>query len=72
MTLKIGFHSDSYPEQTTLEKTESNTQSKAVKSLVQVHFPSRNMTLSYYNDMFDLHRGDIVYVDGKLEGTVAE
>lgn len=26
------------------------------------------MTLSYYNDAFDLHRGDIVYVDGKLEG----
>ena len=26
------------------------------------------MTLSYYNDQFDLHRGDIVYVDGKLEG----
>ncbi|MBR4889483.1 MAG: hypothetical protein IKU17_10090 [Clostridia bacterium] len=26
------------------------------------------MTLAYYNDQFDLHRGDIVYVDGKLEG----
>ena len=68
MTLKIGFNSDKYAEQTTLEKTESNALSKAVKSLVQVHFPSRNMTLAYYNDIFDLHRGDIVYVDGKLEG----
>lgn len=24
--------------------------------------------LAYYNDQFDLHVGDIVYVDGKLEG----
>ena len=26
------------------------------------------MTLSYYNDLFDLHRGDLVFVVGKLEG----
>lgn len=38
------------------------------KSLVQVHFDERNMTLAYYNDRFDLHRGDVVYVEGKLEG----
>lgn len=38
------------------------------KSVVEVYFPSRNMTLAYYNDRFDLHRGDLVYVDGKLEG----
>lgn len=24
------------------------------KSLVDIYFPQRNMTLSYYNDMFDL------------------
>ncbi len=38
------------------------------KSLVQVHFDERSMTLAYYNDRFDLHRGDVVYVEGKLEG----
>ena len=38
------------------------------KSLVQVHFPGRGMALSYYNDQFDLKVGDLVYVDGKLEG----
>lgn len=38
------------------------------RSVVRVHFPQRNMTLAYYNDRFDLHRGDLVYVDGKLEG----
>lgn len=39
-----------------------------VKSVVQIHFPTRNMTLAYFNDKFDLRRGDLVYVDGKLEG----
>ena len=38
------------------------------KSVVQVHFPARNLTCTYFNDAYDLHCGDIVYVDGKLEG----
>ena len=38
------------------------------KSVVRVHFPARNMDLSYYNDAFDLKCGDIVFVEGKLEG----
>ncbi len=38
------------------------------KSLVQVQFPGWNRSLAYYNDRFDLHEGDLVYVDGKLEG----
>lgn len=38
------------------------------KSLVQVRFLDNNMCLTYYNDKFDLHRGDIVWVDGKLLG----
>lgn len=40
-----------------------------VKSLVQVYFPERNQTLTYFNDQFDLKRGDFVFVDGKLEGS---
>ena len=43
-------------------------QVEPVKSVVQIHFPVRNMTLAYFNDQFDLRRGDLVYVDGKLEG----
>lgn len=39
-----------------------------VKSLVQVYFPERNQMLTYFNDQFDLKRGDFVFVDGKLEG----
>lgn len=38
------------------------------KSVVRVFFPHRGMGWSYYNDSFDLKVGDIVYVDGKLEG----
>ena len=40
---------------------------KARKSVVRVLFESR-INLTYYNDLFDLHQGDIVYVEGKLEG----
>lgn len=37
------------------------------KSVVDIRFEN-GKKLSYYNDQFDLHIGDIVYVDGKLEG----
>ena len=37
-------------------------------SVVRVYFPARGFACTYYNDKFDLRRGDIVYVDGKLEG----
>lgn len=40
---------------------------KARKSVVRVLFES-GINLTYYNDLFDLHYGDIVYVEGKLEG----
>ena len=66
---KIGFaaHNEGEPA-----KCENEISSGLIttprKSVVRIHFPVRNMTLSYYNDAFDLKRGDIVYVDGKLEG----
>ena len=37
-------------------------------SVVQVTFAERNSTYSYYNDQFDLKRGDFVYVEGEMEG----
>ena len=65
---KIGF-SAQYRNQTPMEKnTLSAESSSAVKSVVQVFFPERHMTLAYYNDRFNLRKGDLVYVDGKLEG----
>ncbi|MGN1195151.1 MAG: SWIM zinc finger domain-containing protein [Acutalibacteraceae bacterium] len=49
---------------------KSCTTGKSVvkKSLVKVYFSSRNLNLPYYNDRFDLKKGDYVYVSGKLYG----
>ena len=66
---RIGFAScseESVPQ--SASSAVSSTKETARKSVVRVHFPARNMTLSYYNDAFDLKVGNIVYVDGKLEG----
>ena len=69
MKFKIGFTGNSNEkENSSLNEQRVNKADIPVKSLVQVRFPDRNMTLSYYNDSFDLHRGDLVFVDGKLEG----
>ncbi len=38
------------------------------QSVVRVHFLDDGRSFSYYNDQFDLHVGDFVYVEGKLEG----
>lgn len=63
----IGFafseESEQVAQATPVQKTAT-----PVKSLVQVYFPERNQTLTYFNDRFDLQRGDFVFVDGKLEG----
>lgn len=40
----------------------------AVPSVVRVFFPERGQAYSYYNDRFDLHNGDLVYVSGQLAG----
>jgi len=68
MAFKIGFtaeRSDRKPEAPVVVEQRSIAPRKSV---VQVAFPGRGSSLAYYNDMFDLRIGDIVYVDGKLEG----
>ena len=40
--------------------TGENEKSAPRRSLVQVYFSKRDMTLTYFNDRFALHRGDIV------------
>lgn len=68
MKLKIGF-CDSYDPVTAAEQPAPQTSNpKAVASLVEVAFPDVYKPYTYYNDSFDLHVGDAVYVDGKLEG----
>ena len=34
------------------------------QNVVRGYFASWNMTLAYYNDQRDLHRGNMVYLDG--------
>ncbi len=70
MSIKIGFavtevENEKNPEAT---YTGQSLQSTPHKSVVQVYFPERDRSFAYYNELFDLHIGDIVYVDGKLEG----
>ena len=69
MAFKIGFSAER-PESKSVEAAYTVPQQAAEprKSVVQVQFAGRNAALAYYNDRFDLQVGDMVYVDGKLEG----
>lgn len=66
MSFKIGFSVE------TENENKCKTVKKEVpiikKSVVQVYFPDRHLTCSYFNDKFDLKCGDLVFVEGKLEG----
>ncbi len=70
MAFKIGFNTADCCEKKAPEigSHVPKTQVAPRKSVVRVYFVARNMTLAYYNDQFDLHCGDLVYVDGKLAG----
>ncbi|MBQ9857725.1 MAG: hypothetical protein IJO77_01855 [Oscillospiraceae bacterium] len=69
MKFKIGFTAEQ-PRVNQEGAVHNVSQETAMprRSVVQVYFAGRNMSLAYYNDSFDLHPGDLVYVDGKLEG----
>ena len=60
------FHSRTGQEKS--KKRERKTVAEIKPTIVQIFFPDRGRTLAYYNDRFDLHPGDIVFVDGKLAG----
>ncbi len=71
MSFKIGFTAE--PETKGLYAQTNHTHTfdgafRAKRSVVDVHFPQRHITCAYYNDQFDLKRGDVVFVEGKLEG----
>ena len=67
MKYKIGFHGYEENNNEDLQVAEA-VENKPVKSVVQVRFPSHGRSFAYYNDRFDLRVGDIVFVEGKLEG----
>ena len=69
MAHKIGFIKEDYESKATEQKREVvREETIARKSVVQVYFPDRDRSYSYYNDQFELQCGDIVFVEGKLEG----
>ena len=69
MAFKIGFSVSEEKEKMSAPVPPDVAEEREPRrSVVRVQFPQRNMTLAYYNDRFDLHCGDLVYVDGKLEG----
>ena len=67
MKYPIGFVFEEEPQEVGTEMTAAPSATPA-KSLAQVFFPEKGQTLTYFNDLFDLKRGDIVFVEGKLEG----
>lgn len=68
MGFRIGFAADCSEKKAETPVVVEPRNFAPRKSVVQVSFPGRGSSLAYYNDQFDLHVGDIVYVDGKLEG----
>ena len=68
MSFKIGFKTDDETNGKRLETIPKEPNVEAKKSVVDVYFPDRHITCAYYNDKFDLKVGDLVFVDGKLEG----
>lgn len=70
MAFKIGGFAAEYQEKKQQEQVWPVSQTTIVpkKSVVKVYFPGSGKKLAYYNDQFDLKCGDMVYVDGALEG----
>ena len=69
MAFKIGGFAAEYQEKKQQEQTQPVQQVVAPKkSVVKVYFIGSGKKLSYYNDQFDVHNGDMVYVEGSMEG----
>ena len=66
--MKIGFNLSNEKREDAPLPTQTVTTTEPIKSLVDVYFPESGVKFPYYNDSFDLHKGDLVYVDGKFEG----
>lgn len=70
MKLKIGFSdkSEEVADVNAYDTAAEHRKEEPRKSVVRVYFEERHFACSYYNDMFDLKKGDTVFVEGKLEG----
>jgi len=67
----IGFAINNTVEKEPVQETAFNAPEKPVISLVKVRFED-DKVLDYYNDRFDLHEGDRVFVEGSMEGKIGE
>lgn len=69
MTFKIGGFAAEYHKENQQEPciVEPQIMTSPKKSVVQVYF-GNGRKLAYYNDQFDLRPGDMVFVEGKMEG----
>lgn len=70
MAFKIGGFAAEHHERKQQGQNKPVPQPAVVpkKSVVKVYFPGSGKKLAYYNDRFDLRCGDMVYVDGALDG----
>lgn len=64
---RIGFSIEKDENKNTEIPTVPQITDEPVRSVVTVRFPG-GREYPYYNDMFNLRVGDVVYVDGKLAG----
>ncbi len=64
----MGFGRSAQTPGETGSASEKTPAAQPVKSLVRVRFPSRGCCYAYYNDRFDLHEGDLVFVSGQMAG----
>lgn len=66
--MRIGFCGEEYENNAPAAPNAAIVRTNAPRpSVVQVLFPD-GRSLAYYNDLFDLRPGDLVFVDGKLAG----
>ena len=70
---RIGFTAKPSPQAPEADEYTTPVSTRTPRPCVaKIYFPQRHLTPAYYNDQFDLHPGDFVYVEGKLEGLLGQ
>lgn len=69
MNFKIGFNTQNKDTTALIDVASGvGVVAEPRRSLVQVQFAGPGYSYAYYNDRFDLQVGDLVYVEGAMEG----
>lgn len=72
MKFTVGFQTQPLDPMQSMPRQPVTGSNHPCPCLVAVQFPHRNLTCTYFNDRFELHPGDRVYVEGKLEGHMGQ